>query len=1221
MSTNAADGPSDAAIAPPTGRTVPISTEFSRTNVVEPPAVNADVQLDNRESKLLQRQTPWCTFCLVLCYMSCHSAILMGNLMTATAMDMVGGSTTGWSNVGLGVSRALREDIDHRMDNITQELLGSLTQVTAIQDMMNSIISFAGVQTEQAVQQTTALLQVEGLDADSSGNISLSFVVPTIVQKVHSGMQGILTQATTLLKQLMVILRPVLEDIGEWLVKFGDIVQAGFTEFSQSLDKAQKVFDTIMAQLSSGNKALIKQEMLQETFGLFDVSSVGGVTLTDLQDAAKIYTITALQGDKAKEMHAKYDADKNGLLTFAEMLKMVDDPSIPGSMATILRTYSKEIAMLAGNIGYLELRTPLSGAVVSYLQMLVAKDPTVLSWYAQALGNGSIPIQFTAAVMAQLCLKREERTVSAIDIGSIVIEKMYLFHSDTVAKALDMMSDYNYWFNQGFETSMQPVCMGVVTKWITDARWGMVAHSAPARDPNAPSMFHALDPNASNATGNSSTIETPTETPTDTPAALLEIKDYQHDSNYDTYEDGETDLDLDAALLEMESIDREILAAMPYHAHRLALLATQEAEQLRHEERASSREQLYASRTSRHLLDVLLHGVAPTDGQSNARVEQAIRAGEKALPLTLAWAKLVAANMTRDAANYQSLCFKYSSESSSALDSFATKLQGMVKKVTMFLALMKEWASPEGINKIETYIEDFTTHGIHDLLLAVESAVIHLLNEEMPSIEAAANSAVHDISAQASNVIGGMLGSGIGHAIVEPLSDSLGKALGSNATANATGKGPAFGTQIGGMIGDGVSGMVSDLIGDKIEDLIEGLVNQALGAVNNTLSSSTQASLLAMSSSRGLVRVDHQGQRVMTGAFADLADLLKVFSNIIPTATTTLKLAQQEVSQAVASMSNVFTIFASTGKPIFDDVSLMFKYIAWGHFCFEMPLGIVILFYGLWAHGWFGGPKPIPGFVSAYQAPKTWRETLSTCCCFACLFRPAEEQDGPPPPKKTWKQFFVELPEKIVTNGYDCIIGWTYCMRRFHDTSLCIWMVISFLQLLGVVAFLIALVFIMLAGVRLFIKMGCAQIYILGDLTTCGDGIQNIKSFLNGFFVVQPLESFEYVCDENSLLTCNLIAWKVMESSLMTGGCGFVAFIISIQIIIHTGSLHEQARYRRKAAELLLLEELEACLGDDEALERANASGMFADVDTDGDGQLSQEEVKAALENFARAKH
>jgi len=1167
--------------------------------------------------RLTARQTPWCTLCLVLCYVSCHSAILLGNLMTATAMDKVGGSTTGWSQVGLGVARALSEDIDHRMDNITKELLGGLAQVTGMQDMMNSLISTAGAQTEAAVQQQTALLQLDASNGESSGNISLSFLIPAIVDKVHTGMQFLLDQATVLLNQLMVILRPVLENIGEWLVKFGDIVQAGFTEFSQSLDKAQKVFDTIMAQLSAGDKALIKQQMLQQTFSLFDVSSQQAIALTDLQDAAKIYTITALQGSKAKDMHDKYDTDGDGLLTFDEMLSLVDDKSIPGAMTTILRTYSKEIAMLAGNIGYLEGRTPLSGAVVSYLQMLVAKDPVQVKWMAQVLTNGTLPIQFTAATLAQLCLKREERMVSAIDIGSIIVEQMYLVHSDAVADALDMMSDYQYWFNQGFDTTLQPVCMGVVTKWITDARWGMVAHSAPARDPNAPSIFNALDPNASNAT----------ETSTEAPALLqIDFNDYEYDSDYhsdyDVEEEGDEDSDSESAvLLEMESIDREILAAMPYHAHRLSLLATQAAEQRRHEELAVQREQLYSTRTSRHLLEVLLHGVAPTDGGSNKRVDQAIKAGEKAKPETLAWAKWLAANITRDATMFQNLCFAYSAESSSALDSFATKLQGMIKKVTMFLAMMKEWASPEGIHKIESYIEDFTTHGIHDLLLGVEGAVVHLITEAMPSLEEAVTGVVHDISAQASGAVGGMLGSGIATAIAGPLADALGQALGSNESANMTGKGPAFGAQIGGMVSGGISGTVTDLIGGKIDDLIEGLVNQALGAANASLSAQTQASLLSMSATRGLAHVDHKGQRVMTGAFADLADMLKVLANLIPTASTTLKLAQQEVSQAVASMSNVFKIFESTGKPIFDNVSLMFTYLAWGHFCFEMPLGVIILIYGLWAHGWFGGPKPIPGFISAYEAPKTWRETFASCCCLTCLFRPAPEEGEEPAPKKPWKQFFMELPEKIVVNSYDCFVGWTYCMRRFHDTSLCVWMVISFLQLLGVVAFLIALAFIMLAGVKIFIKTGCAQIYILGDLTTCGDGIRNIKSFLNSFFVVVPEESYDFVCDQNSLLACNLIAWKVMESSLMTGGCGFIAFIISIQVIIHTGSLHEQARYRRKAAELELLEELHAALDNEEALERANASGMFAGLDKDGDGQLSREEVKEALDAFSRARH
>merc|ERR1719261_836640 len=102
------------------------------------------------------------------------------------------------------------------------------------------------------------------------------------------------------IKALLDTLKPALVQVGKFIIKFGEKVQSIIESFSVTLDRVQKVFDQVMASMSSGGSNL--PEMEQQTFHLFDTTNTGTIQVIDLQNVAKMYNIPALQGDKSRDL-------------------------------------------------------------------------------------------------------------------------------------------------------------------------------------------------------------------------------------------------------------------------------------------------------------------------------------------------------------------------------------------------------------------------------------------------------------------------------------------------------------------------------------------------------------------------------------------------------------------------------------------------------------------------------------------------------------------------------------------------------------------------------------------------------------------------------------------------------------------------------------------------------------------------------------------------------
>eukprot|EP00418_Pyrodinium_bahamense_P046787 CAMPEP_0179189102 /NCGR_PEP_ID=MMETSP0796-20121207/93867_1 /TAXON_ID=73915 /ORGANISM="Pyrodinium bahamense, Strain pbaha01" /LENGTH=699 /DNA_ID=CAMNT_0020893223 /DNA_START=45 /DNA_END=2144 /DNA_ORIENTATION=- len=373
--------------------------------------------------------------------MACYICVLIGNFKTAAALTTLGSSTAGWSKVGLGLARSFEAELDEAMYNASEKLVSALEQLLDVQDMLDTT----------------------GNTSNSSLDPLVDFLTPVVKQAVDGVVKAAVDKLNEYLTKFLEIIRPTLLQIGEWIIKFGDTIQGSIDAFTTSLDKVQKVFDQIMSQMSGTGEGA--EGMLHETYTLFDVSQTGVVSIQDLRNVASLYSISALQGTKPEELVEKYDADGDRQLNREEMAEMVEDDSVPNIMSTVLRTYARKLSEVAGNVAAGVMRDEVALSVVQYFQLVCAKNQTKVGWVSDALGNGSLIIDFTSAVMAELCLQDgSPESLTTANMGW-----MYDLHPKRTVEAVQLLGNTTWWVTNGFSSLDQSRCVTKVTGWLVEA--------------------------------------------------------------------------------------------------------------------------------------------------------------------------------------------------------------------------------------------------------------------------------------------------------------------------------------------------------------------------------------------------------------------------------------------------------------------------------------------------------------------------------------------------------------------------------------------------------------------------------------------------------------------------------------------------------------------------------------------------------------------------------
>ncbi|CAK0829596.1 unnamed protein product, partial [Prorocentrum cordatum] len=157
----------------------------------------------------------------------------------------------------------------------------------------------------------------------------------------------------------------------------------------------------------------------------------------------------------------------------------------------------------------------------------------------------------------------------------------------------------------------------------------------------------------------------------------------------------------------------------------------------RHRDRMQQRGARFSSKTSQLLLNQLLGGASPTDVGAPTPAERAVKSGVLARPETLEFAQWLANNASHTATGFQEMCFNYSASSSNAVDSVASRIQGVVSETKGFIDMMMRYATPAAIERLEDQIAEFTESALEDVQSVIEKRVASLMGNSSDVIDAA----------------------------------------------------------------------------------------------------------------------------------------------------------------------------------------------------------------------------------------------------------------------------------------------------------------------------------------------------------------------------------------------------------------------------------------------------------------------------------------------------
>merc|ERR1719377_5376 len=126
-----------------------------------------------------------------------------------------------------------------------------------------------------------------------------------------------------------------------------------------------------------------------------------------------------------------------------------------------------------------------------------------------------------------------------------------------------------------------------------------------------------------------------------------------------------------------------------------------------------------------------------------------------ALPATLQFAKWLSWNATHTAKLFNKWSFTYQKTSSNAIDSFATQVQSMVKKIQGFIKMMMKYSTPEGIDSLEDTLIDYAEAQMKAMLLVTKKRVRGLVKDHPIKLDA---KPTKDVSEKIQNALDGPMG-------------------------------------------------------------------------------------------------------------------------------------------------------------------------------------------------------------------------------------------------------------------------------------------------------------------------------------------------------------------------------------------------------------------------------------------------------------------------------
>lgn len=542
---------------------------------------------------------------------------------------------------------------------------------------------------------------------------------------------------------------PALYTIQDWITSFGDSVQGVLNSFTVTIDMVQKLFDQIMSQLStSGGDNKIG--MVYETYNLFDMNEDGFVNISELEAVAEFYSISQLQGSTANYLVTTYDENGDGQLCQGEFWNFVDDSQI--DMSVLLRTYADKLSTIAGNIGSAYMRCEVSEQIVNYLKLVCAKNQTKVGWISNTLTNGSLPVAFTADVLVEFAeQKYDNNTYSTTDVTLTVIQEMISLEPEYVLECFQMLQGADFWDAEGWDSYYQADDVKYLVEWFTRAFSNLgitdidISEYIYANFTDAAQKYEYPPSDNNYESGPPPRLASPSKTEARSddiiPSDLMSLSDEEAKSmpkrarlirvyvQFVQLIRGNAQALLQVggtADLSMESMSLAELAKQTAKHN----LKRHKAKSHRRQKRALIMER-YNSKGASHLKHRLLGGrAASSSSTTDPTLDQTVNAGVPAHPETLLFAAYLESNASGTADRLQSMCFEYSQESSSTLNSFANKISVMADGIVTVVELMYDYCTDSGIDTIETEIENFTASAATDMI----EAIMEYIDDELESV-------------------------------------------------------------------------------------------------------------------------------------------------------------------------------------------------------------------------------------------------------------------------------------------------------------------------------------------------------------------------------------------------------------------------------------------------------------------------------------------------------
>lgn len=667
---------------------------------------------------LSRRRVPWSTVLITTLCLSCHVAAFYGVSLTAGGFTKLSRSAVGWGDVGENFANSLETEFDEQLYNVAQDILKT------VDGAMKAELDVA-----RFIEAAQAAISWDPALAKFSGAINSS---------EYQAMKGHFDDVVEKLDTFLPPLQSVLTKAANWTREFTDNFNSSKMSskdmFVDSIDKALDIFSEVLNFIQGDEKNSLV--LVDGAFDLFDVSNDGNISKTDLDAIASIFKISWLIGNETADIIAEFDSDGDGVLNKEEFTAFAQSDRMPGVTSLTLQGQSNVLSAIGTRVLSARTREEVSTGVVEYIKTVAIRNDESAAWVASTLVNGSLPVEFTASVLAQMCLMHtDEDILNSFNIEQRTCALMLSHDKMQTRAAFEQMAMHDWWLEQGFPVSEFEGCIETVGNWFLAAANSsrsqpLVTWQEPIRE-NAtvrrvPEMQEAIREDATAyrvpeifSPPGAPAAGSPSKAPVDT---SLDVSDA--DASDVTQFEGTARSAL--SLLATQTHANTASSARMWSVMSSNLVATArrssvEASVRTQLQQLARRKAALTSPLARRLPKSLFNTRTPSVNATQTYADQALKSGVPALPESLAFAQELGSNATSRAKDIITKTFDHTSKFIDKLDTVMDDFRGVVEHVKSFLDMVEDWATPAGQERLQVQLQNFSKFGFEKFISYMEN--------------------------------------------------------------------------------------------------------------------------------------------------------------------------------------------------------------------------------------------------------------------------------------------------------------------------------------------------------------------------------------------------------------------------------------------------------------------------------------------------------------------